>query len=111
MQTIEVLGFSVNSLSRELSLPAVKIKKIRAETCTLLASSQVPLRKLSQLLGKLQPAARAVHLAPLFSTSLHKPQQALRWGLFSTSLAFSKAVLTRARQQGVTLVLIAPVWR
>ena len=73
MQTIEVLGFSVNSLSRELSLPAVKIKKIRAETCTLLASSQVvPIRKLSQLLGKLQPAARVVHLAPLFSTSFSK---------------------------------------
>ena len=62
MQTIEVLGFSVNSLSRELSLPAAKIKKIRAETCTLLASSQgVPIRKLSQLLVKLEPAARAVH--------------------------------------------------
>ena len=77
-QTIEFLGFSVNSLSRELSLPATKIKKIRAETRTLLASSQVPIRKLSQLLGKLQAATRAVPLAPLF---FRKLQQALRRGL------------------------------
>lgn len=53
-QVIEFLSFTVNSLNQELSLPAGKIKKIRAETCSLLESRTVQIRKLSQLLGKLQ---------------------------------------------------------
>ena len=50
-QTIEFLGFSVNSASQKLSLPSGKIKKVRAETRALLSNSQVSIRKLSQLLG------------------------------------------------------------
>ena len=77
-QSVEFLGFSVNSVQQELSLPAGKIKKIRAETRCLLEGGQVTARKLSQLLGKLQAATRAIPLAPL---SYRKLQQVLQRGL------------------------------
>ena len=51
-QTIEFLGFSVNSLSQELSLPSGKLKKIWTDTRALLEGRQVLIGKLSQLLGK-----------------------------------------------------------
>ena len=51
-----------NSVRQELSLPAGKIKKIRTETRCLLEGGQVTARKLSQLLGKLQAATRAIPL-------------------------------------------------
>ena len=69
-QTFEFLGFTVNSLSQELSLPNGKIKKIRAETRALLGNRQVSIRKLSQLLGKLQVATWVFPLAPLFFRKL-----------------------------------------
>jgi hypothetical protein len=69
-QTIDFLGFTVSSLSQELSLPNGTIKKIRAETRALLGNRQVSIRKLSQLLGKLQAATRAIPLAPLFFCKL-----------------------------------------
>ena len=62
-QTIESLGFMV---SQELSLPNGTIKKIRAETRVLLGNRQVSIRKLSQFLGKLQAATRAIPLVPPF---------------------------------------------
>ena len=46
----------------ELSLPSGKVKKIRAETLSLLEGRQVSIRKLSQLLGKLQAATRVQFL-------------------------------------------------
>ena len=74
-QSIEFLGFSVNSVQQELSLPAGKVKKIRAETRHLLENTHITARKLSQLLGRLQAVTRAVPLAPLFYRKL---QQALQ---------------------------------
>ena len=71
----EFLGFSMNSVQQELSLPAGNVKKIRAETRHLLENNHISARKLSQLLGRLQPVTRAVPLAPLF---YHKLQQALQ---------------------------------
>ena len=62
-QSVEFLGFSVNSVQQELSLSAGKMKRIRAETQCLLEGSQVTARK---LLGRLQAATRAIPLAPLF---------------------------------------------
>ena len=86
-QTIEFLGFLVNSLKQELSLPQGKIKKIRAEIRALLEGRQVAIRKLSQLLGKLQAATRAVPLAPLF---FRKLQRALRRGLEQSGQDYSR---------------------
>jgi len=51
------------------------VKKIRAETRHILEGSQVTARKLSQLLGQLQAATRAIPLALLFYRQL---QQALQ---------------------------------
>ena len=79
-QTIEFLGFLVNTVQQELSLPREKVKKIRAETQHLLEAGQIPARKLSQLLGKLQAATRTVPLAPLFYRSLQQVlKKALEW--------------------------------
>ena len=74
-QSIEFLEFSVNSVQQELSLPAGKVKKIRAETRHLLEGNQITARKLSQLLGRLQAATRAVPLAPLFYRKLQRALQ------------------------------------
>ena len=74
-QFIVFLEFSVNLVQQELSLPAGKVKKIRAETRHLLENNHITARKLSQLLGRLQVATRAVLLAPLFYRKL---QQALQ---------------------------------
>ena len=52
-QSIEFLGFSVNSVQQELSLPAGNVKKIRAETRHLLENNHITARKLSQLLDRL----------------------------------------------------------
>ena len=57
MQIIEFLGFSVNSVQQELSLPTGKVK-IRAEARHLLEGSPATVRKLSQFLGRLQAATR-----------------------------------------------------
>ena len=77
-QSIEFLGLSVNSVHQELNLPSGKVKKMRAETWHLLESNQITARKLSQLLGRLQAATRAVPLVPLFYCKL---QRALRKAL------------------------------
>ena len=95
-QTIEFLGFSVDSLTQELSLPSGKVKKIRTETRSLLEGRQVSIRKLSQLLGKLQAATRAVPLAPLF---FRKLQRALRRGLDQSGQDYSKQLTLSTEEQ------------
>ena len=96
MQTIEFLGFSVNSLTQELSLPSGKVKKIRTDTRALLEGRQASIRKLSQLLDKLQAAARAIPLAPLF---FHKLQRALRRGLDLSGQNYSSQLTLSAEEQ------------
>ena len=85
-QTVDFLGFLVNSLEQELSLPSEKVIKIRVDTRSLLEGRQVLIRKLSQLHGKLQAATRAEPLAPLFFC---KVQRALRWGLEQSDQDYS----------------------
>ena len=67
---IDFLGFMVDSVKQELRLPTEKIKKIRAEARKLSASTSTMARKLSQFLGKLNAATRAVPVAPLFYHNL-----------------------------------------
>ena len=88
-QKIEFLGFTVNLLTLELSLPHVKVKRIRAETRSLLESRVVLIKELAQLLGKLQAAIRAVPLASLF---FRKLQNTLRRGLDQSGQDYSKRV-------------------
>ena len=66
-QLIDFLGFMIDSTRQELRLPAEKIKRIRAEARKPSASTSTTARKLSQFLGKLNAATRAV---PLFYHNL-----------------------------------------
>ena len=66
-QLIDFLGYSPK---QELRLPADKIKKIRAEARKLSAATSTVARNLSQFLGKLNAATRAVPVAHLFYHNL-----------------------------------------
>ena len=95
-QAVEFLGFSVNSVQQELSLPVGKMKKIRAETRCLLEGGQVTARKLSQLLGRLQAATRAIPLAPLFYRKL---QWALQRGLQQSEQDYSAKLILSTEEK------------
>ena len=69
-QTIEFLGFIVNSRMMELKLPAEKSKKIRLEARKLLEAPQIQARDLSRLIGKMSAAMRGIPPAPLFYRTL-----------------------------------------
>ena len=95
-QSIEFLGFSVNSVQQELSLPAGKVKKIRTETRHLLENTHITARKLSQLLGRLQAVTRAVPLAPLFYRKL---QQALQRVLEQSEQDYSAQLILSTEEK------------
>ena len=65
-QSLEFLGFTINTVAMELSLPPAKIKKIRAESRKLLEAGQSSARALSRLIGKLNAANQVIPPAPLF---------------------------------------------
>ena len=65
-QSLEFLGFTVDTVTMELSLPPAKIKKIRAESRKLLEAEQVSARALSRLIGKMSAAHQVIPPAPLF---------------------------------------------
>ena len=72
------------------------MKKIRAETRHLLEGNQITARKLSQPLGRMQVATRAVPLAPLF---YHKLQQALQRVLDQSDQDYSAQLILSMREQ------------
>ena len=87
-QSIEFLGFSVNSVQQELSLPAGKVKNIRAETRHLLENHHITARKLSQLLhGQTangnQGSTPGSSVLPQAATSTAEGVRAVITGLFS----------------------------
>jgi len=63
-QEIDILGFTVNSVSMEIKLPGEKIKKIRAETRKIQELKPPTALTLSRLLGKLNHATQASPPAP-----------------------------------------------
>ena len=69
-QTLEFLGFDVNTSSMELSLPTGKLKKIRVESRKLLEEGLISGRALSRLIGKMNAAHLVIPPAPLFYRSL-----------------------------------------
>ena len=71
-QEIEFRGFNVNSVNTELSLPSKKIKQIRSDIRQLCNNVPTTARKLSQLLGRLQAATKAIPPAPLFYRQLQR---------------------------------------
>ena len=67
---MEFLGFTVDTRRKELSLPAEKLKKIRAESRKQMGAEQVTGRTLSRLIGKMNAANQVIPPAPLFYRSL-----------------------------------------
>ena len=66
IQSLEFLYFMVNAVMMELSLPAAKMKKIRAESRKLLNAGQISARALSKLISKMNTANQVIPPAPLF---------------------------------------------
>ena len=65
-KSIEFLGFTVNTVTIELSLPARKLKKIWVESRKLLEARQVSTHALFRLFGRLNAANQVIPSAPLF---------------------------------------------
>ena len=86
------IGFMVDSIKMELSLPAQKMKNIRAESRQLLGAEHVTCRALSRLIGKMNATNQVIPPAPLFYRSLQIDlASALREGNqdYETTLALS----------------------
>ena len=78
-QTLVFRGFIINSVEKELSLPAEKLEKIVVEAKTMLKCHTVSARSLAQLIGRITAAILAVHPAPLHYRGLqHLKHLALR---------------------------------
>ena len=69
-QCLEFLGFMVDTTRMELSLPAQKIIKIRAESRQLLEVERVTARALSRLIGKMNATNPVIPPVPLFYKNL-----------------------------------------
>ena len=69
-QRLEFLGFTVDTTNMELSLPVLKIKKIRAESRQLLEAEHITARALSRLIGKMNATNPVIPPAPLFYRNL-----------------------------------------
>ena len=69
-QYLEFLGVIVDTTKMVLSLPAQRIKKIRAESRQILEAELVTARTLSRLIGKMNATNQVIPPAPLFCRSL-----------------------------------------
>ena len=69
-QRLEFLGYTVDITIMELSLPVLKIKKIRAESRQLLEAEHITARALSRLIGKMNATNPVIPPAPLFYRNL-----------------------------------------
>ena len=65
MQSIEFLGFRINSIMLNISLPLDKVKGIRKECQKVLKNPDITIRELARLLGKLSASIQEVFPAPL----------------------------------------------
>ena len=64
-QLIEFLGFRINSVMLNISLPLDKVKSIRRECRKVLENPDITIRELARLLGKLSASIQAVFPAPI----------------------------------------------
>ena len=74
-QELEFLGMLVNTNTLLLSLPADKVKQIRAEAIRISNMASLSARLLSHFLGKLSAATQAIPPAPLFYRCLQRDLQ------------------------------------
>ena len=75
-QELEFLGKMVNTNTLLVSLPADKVKQIRAEAVRISNMNTLSTRLLSHFLGKLSAATQAIPPAPLFYRCLQRDLQA-----------------------------------
>jgi len=71
-QTIDYLGFSVNSINMTLSLPRDRLVKISSKCTEILTSQRLKVRNLSELIGQLTATGEAVLPGPLHYRQLQK---------------------------------------
>ena len=71
-QTIEFLGFTVDTVNMVLKLPGDKIKKIRAEARKMKGEESVSARALARLIGKMNATKQVIPPAPLFYRHLQR---------------------------------------
>ena len=91
VQKLEFLGFIVDSIKRELSLPKEKVKDIRGEAARLLRQDKISARALAKLLGKMSAAVLAVFPAPLHYRSLQNlKHKALKAVGYEATIAMSQ---------------------
>ena len=64
-QSIEFLGFHINSVTLNISPPLAKVKSIRKECRKVLENPDIMIRELARLLGKLSASIQAVFPEPL----------------------------------------------
>ena len=88
-QSLDFLGFELNSVLMELRLPGGKIKGIQTDTKKILITQAVSALELSRLLGKLNSTTQAIPAAPLFYRNL---QDALKKTLEHSQQNYSAAV-------------------
>lgn len=106
-QTIEFLGFQVDSKLGCLSLPEAKVVHLRQEAQRIQNLHSVSARQLAQLIGKLSAAIQAVQPAPLHYRGLQGlKHQALAKGGFDHQIQLS----SRARQDLEWWTVNLPKW-
>jgi hypothetical protein len=86
-QSIQHLGFLINTKTMELSVPTSKIRDLRREASRLIRSAQCSVRHLSSFIGKAQALTMAVFPARLKTRHLLSVKNnALKMGLAWTSM-------------------------
>ena len=71
-QSLDFLGLMIDTRSMIISLPAEKLKKIRAEARKMAQSMSVLARDLARLLGKMNATSSVLPVAPLFCRHLQR---------------------------------------
>ena len=90
-QKMDFLGFVVDSVKRELSLPKEKVGAIKKEAVRFSKQEIVSPRTLASLLGKMSAAVLAVFPAPLYYRSLQVlKHKALKAAGYDNSISMSQ---------------------
>ena len=82
VQSLEFLGFQINSVTFQSSLPKDKVKNIKRECQKVLDHQTITVRELARLLGKLSTSIQAVFPAPLhyrYHQAVKKQSLAKQW--------------------------------
>lgn len=95
-QQMTFLGFNVDSVEMNLSLPKQKIQKIQKLCISMKVTKKISIRKLSELIGNLTASIQAIFPAPLHYRYLQMDKnQSLRQTLnYNSEISLSEEALT-----------------